>query len=316
MKRNICDLHKIVNFSVKDYILPIRGIEEKWLTLEKDRQNHYIASLKVYGNWNILSQRLITMQNKLEELHRKGVSEEQLSAVVSSVEEINYEAYNSQEGGGAFAHVWGDGDDEPSITNEDYLKDAENELYWLSRYCSLDPKWTEPLLTAGDICLKKATNNQYSGRDATYYFICDNEIEIVDNTQSPGKYVAYTGYFGSYVVRVYTNGTMRGCYIMEPFKDSVYNLSLEGHDCNVSLKSDAITSLEFHRRNKKLTRTKLGEQADVKARTIEQYEQRRRNINNAPVSLIFKLAKALGVTIDDLIDSEHRDECFNEEDYE
>lgn len=316
MKRNICDVNKIVNFSVKGYVLPIRGIEEKWLTLEKDRQNHYIASLKVYGNWNILSQKLITMQNQLEELHRKGLPEGELAGAVDIIEGINYEAYNSQEGGDDFANVWGDGDNEQSVTNKEYLADAENELNWLFRFSSLDQKWTEPLLAAGDICLKEATDNRYSGRDMTYYFIHDGDIEIIDYAQSPGKYVAYSGYFGSYVVRVYTNGTMRGCYILEPFKDPVYNLPIEGHDYNVSLKPDAITSLEFHRRNQKLTRAKLGEKADVKVRTIEQYEQKRRNINNAPVSLIFKLAKALGVTIDDLIDSEHRDEPTYEENCE
>lgn len=307
MERNICDLHKIVNFSVKGYVLPIMGIEEKWLTLEKDRQNNYIASLKVYGNWNKLSQRLITMQNQLEELRRKGLPEEQLFAAVSSAEEINYEAYNSQEGGDDFVHVWRDGDDEPSVTNEYYLTDAENQLYWLSRYPSLDSNWTESLLAAGDICLKEATDNRYSGRDMTYYFIYDRDIEIIDYAQSPGKYVAYSGYFGSYVVRVYTNGTMRGGYIME---------TLGEHEWNMVLEQDAITSLEFHRRNKQLTRETLGNTANVNVRTIEQYEQKRRNINNAPVSLIFKLARALDIKIDDLIDSEHSDECFNEDDYE
>ena len=155
------------------------------------------------------------------------------------------------------------------------------------------------------MCLKEGTNNRFSGRDMTYCFIYDKDIEIIDCEQSPGKYVAYSGYFGSYVVRVYTNGTMRGGYLLE---------TLGEHEWNMVLEQDAITSLEFHRRNKQLTRETLGNTANVNVRTIEQYEQKRRNINNAPVSLIFKLARALDIKIDDLIDSKHSDEGFNEDD--
>lgn len=55
------------------------------------------------------------------------------------------------------------------------------------------------------------------------------------------------------------------------------------------------TPLEQARRAAGLTRVKLAEKSGVNARTIKGYEQRMRNINNAPAVLVLDLADAIGV---------------------
>lgn len=55
------------------------------------------------------------------------------------------------------------------------------------------------------------------------------------------------------------------------------------------------TPLEKARRAAGLTRLQLAEKSGVNARTIKGYEQRMRNINNAPVVLVLDLADAIGV---------------------
>ncbi|MCI9474859.1 MAG: helix-turn-helix transcriptional regulator [Emergencia sp.] len=51
-----------------------------------------------------------------------------------------------------------------------------------------------------------------------------------------------------------------------------------------------------------LTQAELAERAGVTLRSIQMYEQRNKNINKASVDTVYKLAKTLGCTIEDLIE--------------
>ena len=62
------------------------------------------------------------------------------------------------------------------------------------------------------------------------------------------------------------------------------------------------TRLEEYRRKLKLSRDQLGEAAQVSARLIEQYEQRRRDINSARAETFLALASALGCNPRDLLE--------------
>ena len=64
------------------------------------------------------------------------------------------------------------------------------------------------------------------------------------------------------------------------------------------------TALEKIRREAGLSRKKLGEVSGVNWRTIEGYEQRKRNINIAPVVNVLALSKALNVPIENLLEPE------------
>lgn len=50
------------------------------------------------------------------------------------------------------------------------------------------------------------------------------------------------------------------------------------------------------------TQSELSECSGVSLRSIQMYEQRNKNINKASVDTVYRFAKALGCTIEDLIE--------------
>ena len=50
------------------------------------------------------------------------------------------------------------------------------------------------------------------------------------------------------------------------------------------------------------TQAELAQMADVSLRSIQMYEQRNKDINKASVDTVYRLAKALGCTMEDLIE--------------
>mgnify|MGYP003291559486 CR=1 FL=1 len=50
------------------------------------------------------------------------------------------------------------------------------------------------------------------------------------------------------------------------------------------------------------TQAELAEMSGVSLRSIQMYEQRNKDINKASVDTIYRLAKALGCTVEDLIE--------------
>ena len=64
------------------------------------------------------------------------------------------------------------------------------------------------------------------------------------------------------------------------------------------------TNLKLLRQNAGLSQRELAEQSGVPLRTIQQYEQRRKNINRAQAEYLIMLAKALCCVVEDLIEKE------------
>lgn len=62
------------------------------------------------------------------------------------------------------------------------------------------------------------------------------------------------------------------------------------------------TNLEVIRYSQKMSRKELSEKSRISIRTIESYEQRRRNINKAKIETLIKLSKALNCKIDDILE--------------
>ena len=50
------------------------------------------------------------------------------------------------------------------------------------------------------------------------------------------------------------------------------------------------------------TQSELAKKADVSLRSIQMYEQRNKDINKASVDTVYRLAKALGCTTEDLME--------------
>lgn len=62
------------------------------------------------------------------------------------------------------------------------------------------------------------------------------------------------------------------------------------------------TNLKIFRQRAELTQAQLAELADVPLRTIQQYEQRQKNINHASALTLAKMAKQLYCNIEDLLE--------------
>ena len=63
-----------------------------------------------------------------------------------------------------------------------------------------------------------------------------------------------------------------------------------------------IARLQEYRRHIGISQRELAERADVPLRTIQQYEQKQKNINHARVDYVVRLAKTLHCRPDDLME--------------
>lgn len=73
---------------------------------------------------------------------------------------------------------------------------------------------------------------------------------------------------------------------------------------NIIRKNNAPTRLQSQRKNSNYSQRELAEKSGVSLRSIQQYEQRVKNINKASVSNLISLAKILGCQVEDLIEYE------------
>jgi transcriptional regulator with XRE-family HTH domain len=62
------------------------------------------------------------------------------------------------------------------------------------------------------------------------------------------------------------------------------------------------TNLKRIRTTYGCTQSELAKRSSVSLRSIQMYEQRNKNINKASVETIYRLAKVLGCTVEDLIE--------------
>ncbi len=63
-----------------------------------------------------------------------------------------------------------------------------------------------------------------------------------------------------------------------------------------------MSQLKDIRKNSGLSQSKLSEASGVNVRMIQDYEQGHKNINTAQALNVYKLAQALGVTVEDLLE--------------
>ena len=68
------------------------------------------------------------------------------------------------------------------------------------------------------------------------------------------------------------------------------------------VRSDFKTALEFRRQIKRMTQKKLSEKSGVNLRTLQDYEQGKRDINGVRGITLYKLAQALECKIEDLLE--------------
>ena len=62
-----------------------------------------------------------------------------------------------------------------------------------------------------------------------------------------------------------------------------------------------MANLKRYRENKNLSQRQLSEQTGVNLRTLQDYEQGRKPLGQAAALTVLSIAKALGVTVEDLV---------------
>jgi len=121
-------------------------------------------------------------------------------------------------------------------------------------------------------------------------------------------------YWGGWVLAHYQWYTARkfsSILRFMPFSDILdMYYSLHGEDIlkfyeaadEIYINSRPQTNLNHLRKTAGLSQAKLASEAGVPLRTIQMYEQREKDINKAQVNIAIKLARALGCSVEDLID--------------
>ncbi len=66
-----------------------------------------------------------------------------------------------------------------------------------------------------------------------------------------------------------------------------------------------MTNLKQYREKRKLSQRELAERSGVSLRTLQDYEQGRKPINQAAAITVHRIAQALGVTVEDLLEIEY-----------
>ena len=71
--------------------------------------------------------------------------------------------------------------------------------------------------------------------------------------------------------------------------------------------------LKEYRNRIGISQRELADRAEVPLRTIQQYEQKQKNINHARVDYVIRLAKALYCRPDDLLECEEKENDYDRE---
>lgn len=62
-----------------------------------------------------------------------------------------------------------------------------------------------------------------------------------------------------------------------------------------------MTNLQEYRKKRNISQRQLAEQTGVNLRTLQDYEQGRKPLGQAAALTVLRIAKALGVTVEDLV---------------
>ena len=109
----------------------------------------------------------------------------------------------------------------------------------------------------------------------------------------------------------YSNRKYKDIFTVIPFED-LQRMYYTLHEADISKFVDIVdsrmkdffaeTNLKRIRTAYGLTQAELAKRSGVSLRSIQMYEQRNKNINKASVDTMYRLAKVLGCTVEDLIE--------------
>lgn len=207
--------------------------------------------------------------------------------------------------------------------SEYYLSDAKTRLASMFDYAindlNQDPDWFAKLFVQSGVALKFETGNPsvvagMSGveiaKEVIRYAYKDKEFSLASFSQDRSP-----EYWAGWALAEYQWFTGRR------YKDIFAKISLSDiiamyklyHEMDIRQFIDSMenrykdiereTKLKTIRENRGLSQTELAEQAGVNVRSIQMYEQRMNDIDKAQAHTLYKLARVLGCTVEDLLES-------------
>lgn len=207
--------------------------------------------------------------------------------------------------------------------SEYYLSDAKTRLASMFDYAindlNQDPDWFAKLFVQSGVALKFETGNPsvvagMSGveiaKEVIRYAYKDKEFSQASFSQDRSP-----EYWAGWALAEYQWFTGRR------YKDIFAKISLSDiiamyklyHEMDIRQFIDSMenrykdiereTKLKTIRENRGLSQTELAEQAGVNVRSIQMYEQRMNDIDKAQAHTLYKLARVLGCTVEDLLES-------------
>ena len=302
------DATRTTRFSVRGKILEITGItkviETKYFNLNKLSTGEYLCSAHVFGNWSYMTEQLRLIQKRIDDLiaNNPKYTEESFSVGTELFfNTVRFSLTNSETAN--------------KTENDEALKSLSDFLVSFEQEAILDNKpyrWSDLELEVALDCMKASQHKDNIGEKELYEAINDGEIQKKRNFYGPGKFIIYSSYqYATEIRRIFKNKRICKDYTIEDF-DSRLDESLKDNS-PISEKDEAKyafllpspqapTALEILRREQGLTRKVLSEESGIKIKTIEQYEQKVRNIQHAPFVFVYKLSKALGCNMEDIVD--------------
>ena len=302
------DKTRTTRFSVKGKILEITGItkeiETKYFNLNKLSTGEYLCSIPVYGNWSYMAEQLRLIQERIDDLiaNNPKYTEDSFSVGTEMFfDTVRFSLTNSETA--------------EKTENDDALKSLSDFLFSFEHESRLDRKpyrWSDLELKVALDCMKASQHKDHISEKELYETINDGEIQKRRNFYGPGKFIIYSSYqYDTEIRRIFRNKRICKDYVIEDF-DSRLDASLKSNSqireedeakyAFLLLSPKASTALEILRREQGLTRKGLSEESGIKIKTIEQYEQKVRNIQHAPFVFVYKLAKTLGCNMEDIVD--------------
>ena len=204
--------------------------------------------------------------------------------------------------------------------DEIYLDDATETLggavVYATLFCNIDGQEFIDLFVASDISAGFARGNvKYisgmSGIELARLILEKCGKKVADVSELP--YIDYppeywVGWILAYY-QWYTGKAFQSILRRIPY-EKIYNLYGVLHEADPSkavsvfdeMMLNGETNLAFYRKSNKLSQSQLAEASGVSARSIQLYEQRKTNINNAQYNHLASLANVLGCEIKDILE--------------
>lgn len=207
--------------------------------------------------------------------------------------------------------------------SEYYLSDAKTRLASMFDYAVNDldcePDWFARLFVQSGMALKFETGNPsvvagMSGveiaKEVIRYAYKDKELPEASFHQDRSP-----EYWAGWALAEYqwfTGRRYKDIFAKVPLSEviSMYHLY---HEMDIRQFIDSMenrykdakgdTKLKIIREHRGLSQTELAEQAGVNVRSIQMYEQRMHDIDKAQAHTLYKLARVLGCTVEDLLEN-------------